>query len=128
MWRASLALPQQCVLSIAVRSMHVLSCNCCVDVAIALTTLESVQLVSCKAGQQSRSATVQSLRQLVEFDGAKLDCADGSNWLRRGLDSVQATFSQLNALKDQMEGAQSALRKVETSSSKPADGLTNNKT
>ena len=50
------------------------------------------------------------------------DYADYSKWLRRGLDSVQATFSQLNALKDQMEGAQSALRKVETSSSKPADG------
>jgi len=54
--------------------------------------------------------------------------ADQSEWLCRGLDSVQSTFSQLNALKDQMEGAQSALRKVETSSSKAADGPTNDKT
>ena len=39
----------------------------------------------------------------------------------RGLNSVQASVAQLSALKEQMEGAQAALRKVETSSSRAAD-------
>ena len=36
----------------------------------------------------------------------------------RGLDSVQSSVAQLNAIKEQMEEAQSALKKVEVSSGK----------
>ena len=39
----------------------------------------------------------------------------------RGLDSAQASVAQLGVLKEQMEGAQAALRKVEVASSKVAD-------
>lgn len=47
--------------------------------------------------------------------------------LCRGLDSVQSSVDQLNALKEQMEGAQAALRRVETSSSRVADGQIDSK-
>lgn len=47
--------------------------------------------------------------------------------LCRGLDSIQSSVAQLNALKEQMEGAQAALRKVETPSSRVADGQIDNK-
>lgn len=42
----------------------------------------------------------------------------------RSLDGVQSSFAQLNAVKEQMEAAQGALRKVDTSklAEGPADG------
>ncbi len=53
-------------------------------------------------------------------------CFEQCDDVRRGLDSVQSSVAQLNALKEQMEGAQSVLRKVETSTNKAVDGHTNN--